>query len=334
MSWYENDYKKRWFVADPGTIIHVGNAQLPRNSRTVLWAIKDRLTSAGLGAWTVCASCGKAGTGSLIASTADNWLTQEDLVWSTSSTVDHSWIVLKSPARRAGQFYMVLDYYGTSSWQDYVNWYFTKAAPDISSPATNVRPPATGNEWDHLNVEIVDESGTENLTQFVLCRAHDGSFVMGVVMPTTAAQDYGHYFRAMTYFNVIANAKSWDTVGAVSLVISGRSSTVWFASAQSFKTLHQDGSQVTLRPVHLKGEQLASLRNAYTDPWTNNWFVLPVYLVAIDGGKQCWRGMLEDHFWLPSAMSDGQLMWRNGMVKAVKIGTFSVPTDQVMGGML
>ncbi len=59
---------------------------LEKQAQSILWAVKDKLVTAG---WTVTQS-----SDSVTADGTDNWTTSANLVWGTGA---HSWVVLKSP---------------------------------------------------------------------------------------------------------------------------------------------------------------------------------------------------------------------------------------------
>ncbi len=327
MTW-EKDWAKTWFTVDPGTVViaraDTGGAT---NVRYIpaLFAIKDRLTSAGVGAWTVLASSGKGGGGSLVANTSDNWLSADDLVSATADTLPRSWILLKSPERRVGSYYLLIDFWGTSEL--YCNWYFTKDQPDISSPLTTARPPATGNEWSHLAQYIVRSStSTQYITSMVAVRAHDGSFVIGFSAPLVEE----HTTNKLYMLNVLRNPKPWDTVGAVTL-IQGATTRIRHNTTITFKSLHSTGAAVDIQPVWFECQTTSIMPYNLTDPWVDKWLTYPVPLLSVTAGTKTFRGDLEDIYWLGDLSGDGTLMYANGVVKAMRIGNFSIPFDQVGG---
>jgi len=333
MSWYQNDYRKTWNMVDSGSIIRIGTSgtdtdEATARGKATLFAIKDKLTEAGTGAWTVLAS--SDGT---TASTADNWASPDDLVWAANDTTARSWVLLQSPTGRAGTFYLLIDYYGTNT--RYAHLTFTKSQPNISSPQINARPPATGDEWQHTNAVICVGSASDQwVTSFALVRATDGSFFAfsatprGLASPT---EDNDQFFRTYYIFNVLQNAPPWDTVGAASLIVANQSTETWYATSMPFQSLHSDGTQVNLSPVWLNTYVDPMPNEMHTNPWTGNYVSLPVWLVCADGGKVCWRGQLEDIFWLPSSMADGFLLFKNELVKAIKVGPFSCPMFERSG---
>lgn len=329
MSW-ARDWGKLWYTADAGTVVSARNDGTSSNSKyiPVLWAIKDRLVSAGAGAWTVLASSGKAGGGSLVANTDDNWLSSADLVSATSDTGNRSWILLKSPTSRfAGTFYLLIDYWGTNEL--YCNYYFTKSQPDIGSPATNARPPATGNEWSHLGVYIVrDNNGAQVINSMMAVRAHDGSFVLAVSSPIGGENCIG----ALYLFNVLHATRSWDTTKAASLVATGWGSRIVYSDTLQFKSLHEDGTEVTLEPVWIRASAQVSMTSSMVDPFSGDWVTWNVPMICTTTSKKTFRGELEDIFWGSPMGGEGTLMFANEVVKAIRIGPFTVPFDQV-GGM-
>lgn len=334
MSYYQNDYLKTWFTVDPSTVLDISQTSSSTTaiyelSKVALWALKDRLTSAGTGAWTVLASSGKAGGGSLVADTKDNWLTEADLVRGANDAADRSWILLKSPDRLAGFFYLLLDYFGADDGR--INLYFTKSAPDIGSPAVNARPPATGDEWSHLNQYICLDGGDVRLFSITAVRASDGSFFIAFGAPALSEIDEGQYFRAIYMFNVIRPSKSWDSTGAVSAVWTNLDAALLYSSNITFQSLHSDGSQVTLAPIYLQVYLWPLNLWSFTDPYRGGYSTTPVWLVSTTTSKKCIRGSLEDVFWVSDVMADGQLLFKNELVKAVKIGAFTCPMDQVSG---
>jgi hypothetical protein len=328
MTDWERHWSKQWYTVDSGTVVKfrlLGYSDdiwyVP-----VLWAIKDRLTSPGLGAWTVLASSGKAGGASLVADTNDNWITADDLVSATSDTADRSWILLKSPTTRfAGTFYLLLDYWGTSS--DVCNWYFSKSQPDISSPAVNARPPATGNEWSHLGTIARSRDSSQFIVTMYAVRAHDGSFYIGISAPIHE----DHPVSAHHVFNVLRNPRPWDTTKAVSLIKGNQSDRVLYNTTMSFQTLHSDGTQVTVEPVWLRAEGAVANFYTLTDPWTGKWITWPVPMFCTTTGKRCFRGELEDIYFTGHPGGEGTIMFTNEVVKAIRIGPFSVPFDRLGG---
>lgn len=75
------------------------NNNAPDDKRTLLFEIKEFLTNAASGAWTVVASAGGNGTGFVagtpVADATDNWLAFDDLRWNAPKTANRSWIVLR-----------------------------------------------------------------------------------------------------------------------------------------------------------------------------------------------------------------------------------------------
>ena len=106
---YQQGWKKTWVAVDAGTYVS-GSANDTTVAPAMIYQFKRGLTSAPIGAWTVLASSGKAGGGSLVASTDDNWTSSADLVRGTSDSSARAWILLKSPNSPLGPYYFLLDY--------------------------------------------------------------------------------------------------------------------------------------------------------------------------------------------------------------------------------
>lgn len=331
MTQYQNDYTKQWHTVEPGGVIYdvrtsVQSTESFARSKATLFALKDRLiASGGVGAWTVLASSGKAGGGSLVASTGDNWSSVDDLVRASNDTTNRSWVVLQSPLNR---YYMTLDYVGADD--NIFNVWFSNSVPDISSPATDIRPPTTGSEWSHLSQYIFAENANEGALNMVMSRASDGSFFCGFCGP--ANNNLYQFFRAIYMFAVYQPNKSWDTVQAVSLVQTNLTSKLRYTDA-SFRSLHSDNLQVTVQPIRLStvGNDKPLPGVAYTNPWTGGLVSTPIWLLSSDTSKKCLRGVLQDIFFGTSGMDDGTLLFKNGLVKAIKIGPFTCPMDRVSG---
>lgn len=338
MTRYAYDYRKVWLTVDAGTIIQ-NNSVLSdleaayQRIEAILYALKDRLTSDGYGAWVVLASSGKNGGGSLVADASDNWTSPEDLVWGSTSGSDRSWVLLQSPNGRAGTFYLLIDYYGSDRYKAYLT--FTRSQPDISAPAINARPPATGDEWSHSDQQVgYGQESSANVTQFVLSRAIDGSFFGGVCTPKfdQSAEQCNHFFGTLFIFNVIRNTKSWDTARAASLVKYSGASTPFYSSSLDFQSLHSDGTQVNLAATWLQLTGSDPLP-AYTgtNPWAGTYVTMPVFLVSKDVGKVCLRGELEDIYMLPQLLYDGAILFKNEVPQAMKVGPFSCPMFERSG---
>ncbi len=331
---WARDWNKQWFTADPGTVVVLqGDVTDHRMYTPVLWAIKDRLTSAGTGAWTVLASSGKAGGGSLVASTNDNWISSDDVVSGLTDTDDRSWILLKSPTTQAaGTFYLLLDYrYNNVTDREYrFQMTFTKSQPDISSPATNARPPATGDEWYHSDVVIVRQGVPygQNLVSLIAVRAHDGSFYVAVAAPYSGEhRTVSHYL-----FNVLRSPKIWDTTKAASWVATYQvGDKIQWEDEIVFKSLHSDGSEVELALVTLEVAGGVPYSYTLTDPWTGKWITWPAPLICRTSGKKTFRGELEDIFLVGDCGGEGTIFFSNGVPKAIRIGPWSVPFDQLGG---
>lgn len=326
--WAKN-WSKIWFTMEPGSFLYQADAGIVTNKfLSTLYYAKEMLTREGVGAWTVLASSGKAGGVSLLANTNDNWLSVDDLVFASNSTSDRSWTLLKSPDRRAGCFYLVLDYWSASD-ASYVNWYFTKSQPDISSPATNARPPATGYEWSHMNQRILRDpgSGCAGVSTFGV-RAHDGSFVLAASSPKS------YEFRVwdhMAIFNVLRTPKPWDATGAVSLIRSSVDKAYDYSTLQ-FQSLHSDGTQVTVEPVQLRAPHTdGTLYASTTDAMRGRILTMPVPMISTTTGYKTFRGELEDLYFLGRACGDGEILFDNEFPKAIRVGPFAVPCDRVRG---
>ncbi len=331
MTW-ARDWNKQWYTVDPGTVLVSRTGGYDYGIYTpVLWAIKDRLVAPGLGAWTVLASSGKAGGASLVANTDDNWLSPDDLVSGLTDASDRSWILLKSPTTsKAGTFYLLIDYwYNNATYHEmYCNFYFSKNQPDISSPAINARPSATGDEWSHTGTYIVRAvDGGSRVVSLSAVRANDGSFVFGISAPLYEA----HSFNAIYMLNVLRNPKPWDPAKAVSLVSVNNSVQLAYNSTFQFKSLHSTGADVTVEPVWFRAGGKNPMSPNLTDPLTDKWVTWPIPTVCTTGGAQAFRGELEDIFWLGYPSGDGTLLFANEVVKAIRMGPFSVPFDQVGG---
>lgn len=328
MTDWARDWNKQWFTADAGSVVFYRTAATSNGMyKPVLWAIKDRLVSPGVGAWTVLASSGKAGGGSLVASTDDNWLSGDDLVGATSDTGDRAWILLKSPTTRwAGTFYLLIDYWGTNEL--YTRWYFTKSQPDISSPAINARPPATGDEWSHSTYILRSSDSSQFITSLYAVRANDGSFFFAACAPfSTSHTTVGTYM-----LNVMRATKPWDTTKAVSLILTNYTTgRIQYSTTLSFQSLHSDGSQVTVEPVWFRSMNQVSMVSVLTDPITGKWLTWQVPMVCTTSGKKTFRGELEDIYWSGDPGGEGTLMFANEVVKAIRLGPFTVPFDQLGG---
>lgn len=326
MTSWARDWRKVWRTADPGTII-INRTGSYDNDRygPVLFAIKDRLISAGTGAWYVLASSGKAGGGSLVADSNDNWISASDLVSATSDSGDRSWILLKSPTTKAGTFYLLIDWWGSNGL--YCHFHFTRSQPDISTPQINARPAATGDEWSHNPYIVRSSDGSQYTTTMVAVLAHDGSFVIGVSAPVTTE----FCFNALYVFNVLRNPKPWDPAKAVSYIGTNTNTKIKYNWEMGFQSLHSDGSQVTLEPVWLRGFGQNYLDRGTVNPWTDKWDSWPVPLVCTTTGKRTFRGELEDLYFSSAYAGDGVLLFANQVVKAICMGPFSVPFDQIGG---
>lgn len=325
---YEQGWRKVWETIDPGTWV-CGNyitsgSDVPTLS--ILFRMKQGLTNSLIGRWTVLASSGKAGTGSLVASAGDNWLSSSDLVRAANGTSPRAWILLRSPATYRGTFYLLMDWWG--SLRPHVQFYFTKSCPDYSSPVTDARPPATGNEWTHLNSQLLPDAVRYGGIRTYLIKAHDGSFVFACALGGTTGA--WHRFQAGTLFNILqaGSSPSWDTTQAVSTRWSG---TISQQDQISFKTLHRDGSDCTLEQVQFQDYITISenvLLGAHTDDVRRNYICYPPQLVSIDSGKKCWRGILEDLALPPNQIAEGAPFFRNGAMKGIRIGSWVVPVTR------
>jgi hypothetical protein len=221
-----------------------------------------------------------------------------------------------------------LDYYGTT--EQYINLFFSKDPPNIAAPVTTARPAATGDEWSHLNQTIlVGSNAFARIATMTAVRATDGSFFIAGACPYSGGE-YGQYFRALYMLNVVKSPKAWDPAGAVTLVKTDKGLTGWYYEAIDFQTLHSDGSQVTVNPIYLDNvSQPTTWR--HTCPWSGDHATTPVWLVSSTAAKKCFRGYLEDVFWASPQLADGMLLFKNQVVKAVKVGAFTCPMDRATG---
>jgi hypothetical protein len=266
-----------------------------------------------------------------VADTNDNWLSPDDLVPGSLDTDDRSWILLKSPTTRfAGTFYLLIDYrYNGSGPELRAQWTFTKSQPDISSPAINARPPATGDEWNHADAYILRSTaiGAYTATIYAL-RAHDGSFYIAGCVPVGET----HVIVAHYMLNVLRRPKPWDTVKAVTMVTTNLNGVrLRWDSNIVFKSLHVDGSEVSLAPVQFETDGDFPYSYTLTDPWTGQWVTYPVPVFCYTAGAQTFRGELEDIFMVGDQAGEGTIMYAHEVAKAIRIGPFSVPFDQVGG---
>lgn len=338
MTTYSLGYKKTWNVPDTGTVIQVSYQTF---SQEILWAIKDRLVNAELGAWSVVASSGKAGGGSLVADTNDNWLSSADLVRGTTSGSARSWVLLKSPTVSAfSPYYMLMDYWSVTTYNKF-HVYFTRDMPDISSPSTTARPPVTGDEWSYLEEYIHSSYGSTGVQCVVtyLWLAHDGSFVFETLMPLIPDSTWARGQHSYFVFNVMRKntLKSWDTVGAASMRLTGLGQPPGANFSLPFKTLHNDGgviTQTTLTPIvpgfHYEAISRDFIRCIHTDFRTGRWPSMPVWMVDINSGKVCRRGLLEDLWFTSSCLLEGQPIFAGNVVAATKVGPFLVPSPVAM----
>lgn len=325
---YEQGWRKVWETVDPGTWLcgYYNNSSSDIPTQTVLYQMKRGLISPLIGRWTVLASCGKAGTGSLVASAGDNWLSASDLSRNTTGTSPRSWILLRSPSTYRGTFYLLMDWWGSA--RSTVQFYFTKSCPDYSSPATNARPPATGNEWTHLNSLLFATSQYGGIRSY-LVKAHDGSFVFACALGSSGGA--WHRFQAGILFNILqaGSSPSWDTTQAVSAQWTGAISQ---NSQIPFKTLHRDGTDCTLHQVQLSDYEssvsTSVLYGAHTDDIRGTIICYPPQLVSIDTGKKCWRGILEDLSLPPNQIAEGTALFKNGGLKGIRIGSWIVPATR------
>jgi hypothetical protein len=278
-----------------------------------------------VGRWTVLASCGRAGGGSLVASLGDNWLSVDDLSRGTSSVVPRSWIVLRSPITRRGIFYIILDWYH-ASYEYICQWYFTKYLPDLSTLVTNARPSPTGNEWVHANSRIIYTGYFAYRTYMV--NAHDGSFVFGHLIGGNDGT--WHSFKCATFFNILHEGSypSWDMTQAVSFKYD---LGIVVNSDINFQSLHIDGSQCNLQPVNLCERQETNWScEIHNDDLRDGSKIIcwPPQLVSVDTGKKCWRGLLEDLPMVPKHTNDGNAVFKNGSLCGVRFGAFIVPVTR------
>jgi len=326
---YEQGWRKVWETVDPGTWLcgnyYTSSSDVP--TQTILYQMKRGLTSSLIGRWTVLASCGKAGTGSLVASAGDNWLSSSDLSRAANGTSPRAWILLRSPTTYRGTFYLLMDWWG--SLTPHVQFYFSKSCPDYSSPATNARPSATGNEWTHLNSQLLPDAVRYGGVRSYLVKAHDGSFVFACALGGSTGT--WHRFQAGTLFNILqsGSSPSWDTVQAVSARWAGAISQ---NSQISFKTLHRDGTDCTLNQIQPSDNESfvsgSALYGAHTDDIRGTIICYPPQLVSIDTGKKCWRGILEDLSLPPNQIAEGTPMFKNGGLKGIRMGSWIVPATR------
>jgi len=328
---YQQGWKKTWVTVDAGTYVS-GSANDTTVAPAMMYQFKRGLTSAPIGAWTVLASSGKAGGGSLVASTDDNWTSSADLVRGTSDSSARAWILLKSPNSPLGPYYFLLDYWHATS-DSYCQMYFTKSQPNISSPSTTARPTVTGFEWSYANEPFHGISNTDlGGTRSYLFTAHDGSFAFFGTSGYAYTLAVSPYVRSGLVFNVLSKQSlaAWDTVGAASMhfgplaVDSSIITTAW-----RWKTLHQDGSAVSLAQiqwaVNLSRNIMRYMHTPAFGPITD-WPTLPIWLVCVDTSKKCIRGYLEDISFTSECTFDGQIFFRNEVPAAVKMGIWLVPT--------
>lgn len=328
---YEQGWRKVWETIDPGTWVcgnyYTGSNDTP--TRTILYQMKRGLISPLMGSWTVLASCGKAGTGSLVASAGDNWLSASDLSRAANGTSPRAWILLRSPRTYRGTFYLLMDWWG--SLLPHVQFYFSKSCPDYSAPAVDARPPATGNEWTHLNSQLLPDAIRYGGIRTYLVKAHDGSFVFACALG--GQNGTWHRFQAGTLFNILqaGSSPSWDATQAVSARWAG---TISQNSQISFKTLHRDGTECTLNQIQPSDYMYGTtgstcvLYGAHTDDIRGTIICYPAQLVSIDSGKRCWRGILEDLSLPPNQMAEGTPMFKNGGLKGIRVGSWIVPTTR------
>lgn len=325
---FQQGFRKTWVTVDSGTYVS-GSQNDTTVAPLMIWRLKHGLVSSPVGRWTVIASSGKAGGASLIASTDDNWTSSSDLVRGSSSSADRSWVLLKSPRSPKGPYYLLIDYWHASS-DSYCQIYFTNSQPDVSSPATNSRPPSTGYEWSYANEPFHGTSNT-NLggTRSYLFQAHDGSFVFAGLSGTGyGGGSTAPFFRSIFVFNVLRweTLISWDTVGAASIHCHSLSQNMIVSDTYRWKTLHTDGSTVNLAQVRwYTNSTTDSIRSTHTSGFSNSWWTLPIWLSCVDSGKQCVRGVVEDIVFSSEDLYDGSLLFQNEVVKAVKVGCWIVP---------
>ena len=324
---YEQGWRKVWETVDTGTLIASysagNNAEV---TAKILYQLKRLLTSAMIGRWTVVASCGKAGGASLVASTDDNWLSWADLQVGTGSASHRSWLVLRSPTTPRGTFYFMIDWWvSNASYPNNGNYYFSKFPPDLTGLVTDARPVATGPEWSHSPAAILTNSVVGAVRSYMTV-AHDGSFVYSSATPFNDGN--WHWFKNGLLFNILqANScPPWDTTQAVSTTWTGDISSL---TDLEYKSLHLDGTQVSLRHVQgFKILQRSYLEAVHTDDYRDKYVAFPAYLVSLTTDKKAWRGILEDLTLPPLKIYPGQPVYKNGVLKAIRVGSWLVPVTR------
>jgi len=340
LEYQQSGFRKIWETVDCGTFVSSDYSALSLNGNAaILYQMKLGLTSSSVGRWTVVASCGKAGGSVLIASLGDNWTCVADVIRGTTSSSPRSWILLRSPRRVNGNwYYMLMDYWWTGSASDNscANWYFTTSLPDLSALSTITRPPPTGNEWSHVGSRIhTSLSAFVSGTKTYLWCAHDGSFVFAASsgrMDNISAS-ISHYFQSGTVFNILRTGSypTWDSVQAVSCRWADAGSQMPVSSAVRFQTLHQDGSACSLAQIEPYFKYIGSISYmTHTDDMTEQYYGFPVHLVSIDSGKKCFRGILEDLYMSSNFINDGQPVFKNQVLKSIRVGPWMVPSTRMI----
>lgn len=324
---YEQGWRKVWETIDTGTLIASysagNNAEV---TARILYRLKELLTSAMIGRWTVVASCGKAGGASLVASMGDNWLGWEDLQVGVGDSSDRSWLVLRGPTTPRGTFYFLIDWWVSNiTYPNNGNFYFSKFQPDLTGLVVNARPVATGPEWSHVAVEILTNS-TVGAVRSYLTIAHDGSFIYSNATPSNDGN--WHWFKNGVLFNILqANScPAWDTTQAVSTKWTGDISCL---SDLEYKSLHSDGTEVSIRHMQpYKYAQRSYLEMSHTDDYRDKYAAFPAYLISLTSGKKAWRGILEDLMLPPLKVYSGQPVYQHGVLKAIRVGSWLVPVTR------
>ena len=320
MTLYSTRFAKAWSQPVRNAFLYEG-ADLYVMTQTWLYNLKAALTGANaVGAWEVLASSAYVGGTTWTADTEDLWTDAEsEVVWGSTGN-DHAWTVLKSPAGELGPYYLTIDFtHATSNY--YGSIYLSTTQPTLTGLSTTARPANTGDEWAHVN--IVFNTATRNLRCNLLL-AHDGSFAW------LSQGDNDATFGGALILNIMRadSLRSDDTVGAVSLHWSQRSTKLTGGDAIEFQGLHPaDGSQVPMRPVSL-GWGIGTDRTEATldtDFADGSWAAIPVYLWAETAGKRAFRGQLEDLFWAPEYLTETTQASSGNIPQATKVGPFWVP---------
>lgn len=308
-------FKKQWVTTKDSVVYALQNSTVYR-LQALLWELKDALVNPTLGGvWTVLAS--SDGT---TANTNDNWIDPTDAVHGTSSTGARGWILLKSPTGGFGPYYMLIDNWHTSN--NYrCQIYFTRSQPNISSPSTTARPPATGSEWSHADAYPADYS---NANYYAACHcavADDGSFFFAAQLDTEV---WGQYVA----FNI------WDpdtvhaaeTIGASSLVWGGDNNKKMTDGATIWQSLHPpDNTQVALAQISYMIDGVQTARKIHQDAVDNNWKAMPAYLFSTVATKYSIRGALGDLYLAHDYERDGVPAYDMLGMKACKFGPYWVP---------